>query len=254
MDVSEAGIGHNNPPEPTIEERLAIEHADLIAQVQQVADKANAVKLVVDDKGLTTDEDLVPMVEVGKAASKLSKLLGQTTLSTTKPLRDEVERIREFFKVLETRVSRISTAFSMKVDEYETAKRQREQREAAERARIAQAEAEKKLQEAEAQEHSVMADVVMNEAALLEREAQVAAHAAVTAGTGPTRTEAGTVSQSKKWAFQIDDATKIPLNELRPYIKIADLEKFVRAYVAANRDTRPLAGVRVFQDTKTSFR
>lgn len=250
-DSKPAGIGHNRPP---ISETLPEDHAKLLDRVQALANRANAVKEIVDEKGLKSDEDVEPLIAVGKEATKLEKELDETRLATTKPLRDEVDAINAFFKTPAARVTRIKQAFAEKVDGYVEEKKAREAREAAERARLAEEAAAARLKEAEEARHSVLGDVILNEAAALEDAAQKAAHEAVKAGTGPARFEAGTASQSGKWTFEIEDADKIPLEQLRPFVKLADIEKFLRAYATANRNTKPLAGVRFFRETKTSFR
>lgn len=252
MDASEtAGIGHNKPP---LAQQLEIDYIELLNRVTALADSANAAKATVDASGLNSDDDIVPLVNVGKQATKLVAEIDTIRLSTTKPLRDDIETINGFFNTLSARTKRIKDAFAEKVGEYDREKRAREAREAAERARVAQEEAAAKLQEAQDAAHSVMGDVVLNEAAILEEAAQKAAREAVTAGTGPTRTEAGTISQSGRWTAEIIDASKIPLEELRHFIKLADLEKFVRAYATHHKDSKPLPGVRIFRDAKTSFR
>ncbi|CAN7300258.1 hypothetical protein LJR221_001488 [Agrobacterium tumefaciens] len=252
MDASEtAGIGHNKPP---LAQQLEIDYIELLNRVTALADSANSAKATVDASGLNSDDDIVPLVNVGKQATKLVAEIDTIRLSTTKPLRDDIETINGFFNTLSARTKRIKDAFAEKVGEYDREKRAREAREAAERARVAQEEAAAKLQEAQDAAHSVMGDVVLNEAAILEEAAQKAAREAVTAGTGPTRTEAGTISQSGRWTAEIIDASKIPLEELRHFIKLADLEKFVRAYATHHKDSKPLPGVRIFRDAKTSFR
>lgn len=252
MDASDvAGIGHNMPP---LADRLAIDHKTLLDKVQALADRANAARDTVEKHGLKNDDDILPLIEIGKDAAKLAKEIDEIRLSTTKPLRDDVETINGFFNVAGTRAERIKSALAEQVGAYDQEKRAREAREAADRARLAQEQAAAKLEEAQNAEHSVLGDVVMNEAALLEEAAQKAAHQAVKAGTAPTRTAAGTVSTSGRWTAEVTDAKKIPLAKLRPFIKLADLEKFCRAYAAAHQDTKPLPGVRIFRDTKTSFR
>lgn len=253
MDASSAParMGDNLPP---LADRLQIEFSDILDTIQGLADKANAVKAVVDENGINSDEDIVPMVEVGREATKLVSSLDRKKLDRTQPLRDDVATINEFFKTLIARVDRIKTAFAGKIDAYETAKKERQRREAAERARIAEEEAAAKLREAEEARHSVMGDVILNEAAKAEQEAQMAATAAVKAGSGPTRTDAGTVSQSAKWAMEIIDSSKIPPDVIVAQLGLADIEKAMRAHVRQFRDTRPVPGVRIFQETKTSFR
>lgn len=265
MDASEvAGIGHNHPP-LTLAEQLAVNHKKLMDQVEQLATDANTVKALVDAAELPneeghaaglTEEIVEKMVDIGKRATKLAGSSGidNDRTSATKSRRDEIETINGFFKVLQTRVERIKTAFAEKVGAYNDEKRAREARETAERARIAQEEAAAKLQEAQDAQHSVMGDVVMNEAAALEDAAQKAAREAVKAGTGPTRTSAGTISSTGRWTAEIEDAAKIPLEELRHFITLADLEKFCRAYAKHHQDKKPLPGVRIFRATSTTFR
>ncbi|UDF29330.1 UNVERIFIED_ORG: hypothetical protein LHK14_17730 [Roseateles sp. XES5] len=264
MDASEGpGIGHNHPP-LTLAEQLAVDHRKLMDQVEKLAKDATMVKALVDaaenyDTGNVaglTEELVEKMVDIGRRATKLAGSSGidNDRTSATKSRRDEIEAINGFFKVLQTRVERIKTAFAEKVGAYNDEKRAREAREAAERARLAQEEAAAKLQEAQEAEHSVMGDVVMNEAAALEDAAQKAAREAVKAGTGPTRTAAGTISSSGRWTAEIEDASKIPLEELRHFITLTDLEKFVRAFAKHHKDSKPLPGARIFRATSTTFR
>lgn len=266
MDASDvAGVGHNNPPEPTLSEQLALDHRKLMDQVEALARDANETKALVDlaetigEDGAApglTDEIVEKMVEVGKKATKLAGSGGidADRTSATKSRRDEIETINGFFNTMKTRVDRIKTAFAEKVGSYNDAKKAQEARDAAERARIAQELADEKLEEAQNADHSVLGDVVMNEAAVLEDAAQKAAQDAVKVGTGPTRTAAGTISSTGRWTADILDASKIPLEELRNFIKLTDLEKFVRAYAAHHKDSKPLPGARIYRATSTTFR
>lgn len=246
-----AGPGHNNPPLPDL---LKDEFFALMDEVESLAKDANAAKAAVDDRGLNSDEDVLPLIEIGKAATKLTPKIDKTRLERTQPLRDDVETINGFFNVMKERVERIKKGFAAKVGEYDAAKRERERREAAERARIAQEEAQRKLDEAAAAQHSVMSDVVMNEAAEAEHRASRAAIEATKAGTGPTKTDAGTVSQSAPWTFVVEDWDAIDLRELRDSFTVAEIEKAIRGHVRKHKNTKPLKGVRFYQEAKTSFR
>lgn len=265
MEASEAvaGLGHNNPPEPTLAERLAVNHKSTIDKVEALAKKANEVKSLAakantpDESGVVAglDDDLVEkMAEIGHEAGKLNTAVDKERTDTTKPLRDEVKEIDSFFKVLLARTETMKTVFTKTVGAYAEAKKDEARRQAAERARVAEEQAAAKLKEAQEASHSVMSDVLLNEAARAEEEAQMAANAAVKAGAGPSRAGGVTVIQSTKFSFEILDSDKIPLDLLRPYIKLADFEKFLRQYVSAHKDTKPLAGVRIFPESKTSFR
>ena len=268
MDASSApaGLGHNNPPEDkpaTLAERLPVNHKATVEKVDALRAKANDVKALVD-KAERPDEDGViaglndeiveKMVEVGKEATKLLSAVDGERMDTTKPLRDDVETINGFFKALATPVDRIKQAFAQKVGAYAEAKKAEERRQAALRAQIAQEEAAAKLKEAQEAAHSVMGDVLLNEAAKAEEEAHMAANAAVKAGAGPVRTDSGTISQSGKWSMEIVDASKIPPGIIVAQLGLADIEKAMRAHVRQFRDTKPVPGVRFFQETKTSFR
>lgn len=245
------GIGHNNPPLP---DRLKGEFMALMDEVESLAKDANAAKAAIDDRGLNNDEDLLPLVEIGKAATKLGPKIDKTRLDRTQELRADVETINGFFNVMRDRVDRIKKGFASKVGEYEADKRAREKREAAEQARIAEEEARQKLEEAAQAKHSVMSDVVMNEAAEAEHRASRAAIQATKAGSGSTKTDAGTVSLTGAWTFAVEDWDKVDLAELRDQFTVADIEKAIRAHVRKHKNTKPLKGVRFYQEARTSFR
>ncbi|WP_420408649.1 hypothetical protein [Hoeflea sp.] len=246
-----AGMGHNNPPLP---ELLKQEFMALMDEVESLAADANSAKRIADETGLSTDEDVLPLIEIGTTATKLAPKIDRMRLERTLPLRNDVETINGFFNVMKTRVERIKKGFAAKVGEYDAAKRAREKREAAEATRLAQEEAQRKLDEASTAQHSVMGDVLMNEAAEAEYRANRAALEATRAGTGPTKTDAGTVSQSAPWTFTVENWDEIDLRELRDSFTVAEIEKAIRGHVRKHKNTKPLKGVRFYQEAKTSFR
>ncbi|RWC91691.1 MAG: hypothetical protein EOS72_03280 [Mesorhizobium sp.] len=200
------------------------------------------------------DEQRDPLIQIGIDAGKLAKAIDGKRLDTTKPLRDEVDETNKFFQALGARMDRIKTRFEEIVGVYDRKKRDEQRRQAAEAARLAQEEADRKLAEAQAAQHSVVADVIVNEAIVAEQRADRLAAAAATAGTGPTRTDAGTISSSSPWTFAVEDWQKVNVAELRDQFSVAEIEKAIRAHVKRFKNTRPLAGVRIFQDEKTRFR
>lgn len=256
MQVSDApsiaGPGHNLA---TTTDILRDRFGDLIGQVDSFADRANNARAVLGEEGVVADDkQRDPLVSIGLDAGKLSKLIDAKRLETTKPLRDEVDETNKFFNALSARMDRIKTRFEEIVGAYDRKKRDEERRRAAEAALLAQEEAGRKLAEAQAEQHSVVADVIVNEAIAAEQRADRLAAAATTAGTGPTRTEAGTISSSSPWTFAVEDWQKVDVAELRDQFSVAEIEKAIRAHVKKFKNTRPLKGVRIFQDEKTRFR
>lgn len=246
------GLGHN---QATMADLMRDRFQELIDEVEKLANEANEAR---DQLGTPpecqTDEQRDRLTELGIAAHKLAKRLDETKLATTKPLRDEVAEINKFFQTVTVRPENIKAAFQKIVGAYDDRKRDEARRIAAAEAERARQEAQRKLEEAAATTHGVLSDVAMNEAAAAEHRAQHLAKQALGAGSGPTRTDAGTISHVTKWDFRIVDAAKLDLNALRPFIPLSDIEKAIRAHVRANRNTAPLAGVEIFADQKTQFR
>jgi hypothetical protein len=246
-----AGPGHNLA---TTTDILKDRFQPLIDEAEAIAQRANDAKDALTDGNISTDDQSAKLVEIGVDAGKLASKIDKTRLATTEPLRNEVDEINDFFNAIATRMKRVKGAFEMLVGAYDRKKRDEERRAAAAAAEEAAAEAKRKLEEASASSNSVEGEVILQEAARAEHRAQHLAGQALAAGTGPTRTEGGTVSQRTNWTFRITDASKIDFNKLRPHFGIADVEKALRGYVKANRDTAPLAGVEFFPDTKAQFR
>lgn len=255
MEVSSApsvvGPGHNLA---TTADILRDRFKPVLDEVEDLAKRATAAKNALTDGVISNDSERDPLIALGIEARKLAKRLGETKLATTKPLRDEVTETNRFFDTITVRPETIQSAFETIVGKYDAKKREEARVAAAEVAKLAQEEAKRKLEEAAASSHSVLGDVLMQEAVDAEHKAAVLVNEAVTAGSGPTRTEVGTVSAKATWTHRITEPSKIPLEKLRPYMSIDDIDKFVRAYVRANKNTAPLPGVEIFQDQKTSFR
>ncbi|MBA1141725.1 hypothetical protein [Mesorhizobium neociceri] len=248
---SVVGPGHNLA---TTADILRDRFKPELDEVEDLAKRATAAKNALTDGAIANDNERDTFVSLGIEARKLAKRLGETKLATTKPLRDEVTETNRFFDTVTVRPETIQSAFETIVGKYDIKKREDARIAAAAEAQRAQEEAKRKLDEAASSSHSVLGDVLMREAADAEHRAQVLVNEAITAGSGPTRTEVGTVSSRVTWTHRITEPGKIPLEKLRPYMSIDDIDKFVRAYVRANKNTAPLPGVEIFHDQKTSFR
>lgn len=247
-----AGPGHNLA---TTTDVLRDRFQGLIEEVDELADSATKARENLGESGkIINAEQCEPLIKLGVDAGKLSKRLDETRLSTTLPLRDEVSETNNFFNAMVSRMDRVKSTFEDLVDVFAREKRIAEQRAAAEAARVAEEEARAKLAEAEQAEHSVVSDVVLNEAIQAEEKAARLAAVATSVGSTPLKTDGGTASSSKPWTFSVVDWSKIDVTELRDQFTVAELEKAIRGHVRKHKNTRPLKGVRIFQDEKTTFR
>ena len=68
------------------------------------------------------------------------------------------------------------------------------------------------------------------------------------------RTESGLVSSRQGWKFSVDDLSQVPLETLRPYLAADAIDKAIGKYVGIHKGAGKLAGVRIYQDTKATFR
>jgi hypothetical protein len=247
-----AGPGHNLA---TTADILSDRFAGIIKEADGIAAAANEARDALGETGkVASDEQRDPLISIGIKAAKLAKRLDETRLDTTKPLRDEVSETNNFFNAMISRMQRVQTAFEELVGRYDRAKRDEERRKAAEAARVAEEEARRKLEEAEKEQGTVVGDAVLEEAVQAEERAQHLASVATLVGTGPTRTDAGTVSATAPWTHVVEDWSKVDLTEIRDQFTVAEIEKAIRAHVRKFKNTRPLKGVRIFQDEKTKFR
>lgn len=255
MQPSEAPaeIGHNNPPSHT--EILRTDFKDLMQEVDTLAAEATKLRGSLGEKvEITKEEQVEKIIDMAVRARKLANKVEETRKARNKPLQDEVSENNTFFNSVKTRMDKVKEAFEQIVGNWNEKQRELERRRAAEAAKLAEEEARRKLEEAAAASHSVESDVIINEAAVAERKAQVAASAAMKAGSGPLRTSAGTVSSSTKWSFHVEDWKKIDLRELRDSFTTADIEKAIRAHVRKHKNTQPLQGVKIFEEAATRLR
>lgn len=64
------------------------------------------------------------------------------------------------------------------------------------------------------------------------------------------RSSDGVSTLQQIFKFEIEDLNAIDLNALREHISLAHIETAIRRYVSLHQDTRPLAGIRIYADTK----
>ncbi|TGT34859.1 hypothetical protein EN812_32685, partial [Mesorhizobium sp. M4B.F.Ca.ET.169.01.1.1] len=116
------------------------------------------------DGAIANDNERDTFISLGIEARKLAKKLDETRKTTTKPLRDEVAETNRFFDTIIVRPENVQSAFETIVGRYDARKREEARAAAAAEAQRAHEEAKRKLDEAASSGHSVLGDVLMQEA------------------------------------------------------------------------------------------
>jgi hypothetical protein len=257
---ADAGLGHNKPPVSVL---FVDDHKDLIDEVEAIAARANAAKDGLVENHIANDNQRDTWVKIGLDAKKIAKRVRERRDEIVGPIREELADWNKLFGVnvnphqdsLNGRCARIANAAESLAGAYADELRRQAAVAAAEAAQKAREEADRKLEEAAASTSEIVADVAFQEAEKAEHKAKHLEAQALGAGSGPVRTEAGTIGERKNWDFRIVDVSKVDLNgPLRAHIGIDVIEKAIRAHIRANRDTVPLPGVEIFQSTKAQLR
>lgn len=282
-----ATIGDNQPP---LFERLALDYQDIGEEAEAIAARANALpakienaeqleqagRVVIDARALrkraddAREAERAPLLEAGKTIQDFFAAF--------------MDRMKRIQGGLETRANlyqqELADAARRKAEEEAAAIRKADE----ERAAVARAAIRKAEEEAAARQAAADAELARGrkgsaakkaaEAEELRRQAEIqadlsrtqssaaqarAGFAEATAGdqakeAARIRTDAGLASTTTKWKGAIDVWDEIDLNELKPHFSRGDVEKAINGYVRLHKNDRPLKGVVIQPDTKTTFR
>lgn len=252
-DPPAAGIGHNQPPEATIPERLADTYGEATQQADMIAARANeAPRQIIDDEWLKKAGD------IGADALKLWKTIEAARNAEKAPYLAAERQVDGFFKPTLERLDRIKRAMLDRAGAYNRAKADAERRVREEEARRQREAADLARQEAEQAAAAGRMDDAMADLAGAQVAAAAASEAAA-AATAPaadltrTRSGAGTLITTRTvWAFEVTDFDAIPIDRLKPYLKREHVEQAIR--LAVKQGVRDLPGVRIFQEEAAQFR
>ena len=243
-------IGGNKPPR---EEVLADLYAPLLAEIEPIVDRAASLpKKIADEISLTRLGDIV------KDAGKLAKRIEAKREEEVAPHLTAQKETNGFFKAHVARLKSAIEPLQALADDYQRAKAAEQRRALEEAARKAREEEERQRVLAEKAASANRASAALKhddraeEAAERARRTETAA-AASAADLTRVRSTSGTVASARQnWTFDIEDLEKVPLDKLRPYLPRADIEKAIRSFIRVGG--RELAGIRIYNDTKASFR
>lgn len=239
------GPGHNNPPEPTLLERLAAEHAQLDLDTEALAVRANALPAV-----FKTDAEKATAGDVAADALALWNVGETVRVAEKAPFLKGVRDVDGHFNPRLQRLDRIKTGMLARVTAYNNAVIAEQRRVRDEAERKAREEADKLRRQAEESAAAGRA-----EDAFADIEDAVAIETQARASTPPVqsaadltrlKTDSGaTMSSRTVWTFEIENVDLIPLDKLRLLFKRDAIEAAIGIYV--KNGGRDLAGVKIFQ-------
>ncbi len=231
------GIGHNSGT-------LADKHKDLVTRAEELAAAAAKVPATIEDEA--TQAKVGDLAKLIMAVSSKAKSAHK---AEKEPHLEAGRAVDAFFLAgivkpmdeLKIGLEKKSTAFL----------RRREAEERERLAAIARAAAEEaaKAAAAAATQEDVKTAVDLG----VEARIAVQAAQAPVADLVRTRGAMGSVTTARKeWFAEIEDLAAIPLDRIRSFLSVTEVERAVKAYVKAGG--RELPGVRIFEDIKAGFR
>lgn len=247
----EVNAKHNEPP---LAERLALDHETL---TERVADILTLARETIPAE-ITSDEENSRIGDVVKGIRGLIKEIGDAKDTEKRPHLDANKTIEEFFKSLTERLTKGRDVIEARGKKYLDKKAVEERQRREEAAKAAREEAERKLREAQAAEEQgkeVHAEIALDQATQADRRAQVIEKAVddSAADMARTRLAGGGVSTLRtSWEFKVEDYEAVDLNALRAFFANSEIDKAIRGFVRSGG--RQLRGVKIFEDTKASYR
>ncbi len=252
-----AVIGGNEPP---LAERLAIDEAALLADVQALADRANALPRKLKDE--TAEADILAIGGVVRDAIALAKRVEARRVEVKAPWLEGGQTVDGFYRTPAQRLTTISTAFQKLIGDWREEKRREEARKAAEEARkrqLEETERRKAAEEAEAkgrQRTAALNREKADEAAKQAEEAQARADAAAApVATAQVKAEVApdlTMTAKGEWKGQVVDFRTLDLEVLRPYLKPDRLATALNQ--AVRMGVRDCRGAEIKMVEKVSFK
>lgn len=250
VPISEQIFGHNKAP---LEAVLANDFKELAGRVDAAVAKITKRPAKVKD-----ETDFAAVGALVLDARKLSSEVEETRKGETDPMFKAQREIKAHFDALVDKLAAALKPHQTAADDYTREKAAAERRKNEEEA--------KKLREKEDAERLKAENSTGATAARAEGRAEVLASQAeakeTAAGQGAasavrTKVGGGGVATARtKWAFAIDDYAALiaPMGPLGPFIKREAIEAAVRSVVNIQKGDTRLSGVRVYPDTKASFR
>lgn len=252
MTTIAPAAGDNRPP---LKDQLEIRHQELLDRVKELLTAYDRVPAKVSDD-----------ITMGKV-SDFYKML-QAALKRGEALRtDEKEpflmggrEVDSFFSErVKAPIERAMNELKKRSDTYLRLKAEEERRRREEEAAKARAEEQAKLEAARKAEEAnrpKAAEKKLTEAVVAAHVAETAeaAAAAPISELAATRGDHSLATMSRFWDFEVTDWDAVDPREFFAFISLDDLQKAIRAFVRVHKGSKHLAGVRIFENSRSNFR
>ncbi len=257
-----AMTGHNIPPTDAdpLMDRLREDHASLLERRDELLGGIDRAPDAIDDEktaGVMADfveQQINKFLKAVKAVHENEKApflgAGRTVDSFKHTLIDDIEKGK-------AKLNTVRKAYADAKAAEERRRREEEERKAREVAKKMQEEADARAAELREQKDMDAALEAEDNAKLAQATAEKAAKAAAAkpAELGKSRGEYGGQTTLKQfWNFTNLNRSAIDLDALRSHLPADALDKAVRSWINANKDSlaagKTLAGVRIFEDTR----
>lgn len=249
-----AGLGHNEPP---LEDRLALDFAEHVAAIEDVASKATEAFRAIPGGKLRDDADLETVAALVKAASDLRRANDSHRTKEKAPFLEGGRKVDGYFKFHDVRLERVMTTLNKSCTVFLREKADKERRDREETARLEREAREAAMREAErldADNRRDEADRAIEEAQQSDIAARVAEREAAARPAELARTHhaAGMTTLRTVWKGEIDNFAQLSPAEIWSYLPRADIEKAIAA--AVRNGVRTMSGVRIFEDSVAATR
>jgi hypothetical protein len=243
-------IGHNNPPsDPALmAEMLAENNAKALKRAEALIEAADRVPAEIADQD-TSDK----ITDLEKQITVCWNVLEEARKTEKRPYLNLCEVVQTFFAAPQDtlaagkkRIKAIQTKFLIAEEEKERKRR-------AELAAQQKAESDRQAAEAaklEQEGRKSQADAVMEKAVAADHDAAFFSEAAKATGSAVAVSQGEMTGAKTSLRYvptgEIEDMATLDLEALRPYIKAADAQKFLNAFVKVNGITRQIKGAKIW--------
>lgn len=254
-DNPRAVVGGNNPPEPTLVEKMTEAAAPLVKELDALAEKANALP-----KTVKSDEENLEVGAVVKEARSISKRVEALRVEIKAPIIQAGKDVEAFFGVPADRLKRIITTLEDRGTAFVNAKAAGERRLREEQARIAREKAEEERRKADAAADAGRVQTAAKaegRAEAAEDQARRFEMAAEKSNADLVRARGAgwTVATAKtKQDIRIVNFAEADLETLRPFLDREQVLKAARAWLKVTKGTEALKGFEIFDDLKAQYR